>query len=118
MRRAALDATSFVRGMTEAEFLLDLRAQMACAMCLVIIGESTSRIESGRRSFVVDHPDWPWNQIRGLRNKIVHDYFDLDLSTIWLTMQQSLPGLLSSIAELGELDPRLRSNDEPPQSFS
>lgn len=107
MQRAALDATSFLRGMTQAQFLADEKAQLACAMCLVIVGESTARIEKRSPEFVAAHLDWPWDQIRGLRNRIVHDYVNLDLSTIWLTVTEHLPKLLASIAELGELDPRL-----------
>ena len=118
MQRAALDAISFLEDIAETKFLADTRLQMACAMCLVIIGESTSRIEKRSPAFVAAHSDWPWDQIRGLRNRIVHDYFELDLSTIWTTVKQSLPKLLSNIAELGELDPRPPPSSGPDHSGS
>jgi uncharacterized protein with HEPN domain len=117
MRTAALDATSFLRDMTQVQFLADEKSQLACAMCLVIVGEGTAKIEKRSPEFVADHPDWPWDQIRGLRNRIVHDYFTLDLTTIWLTVKDHLPRLITSIADLGEIDPRLAPTD-PPHSSS
>lgn len=111
MKRAAMDAISFLEGKTEAEFVEDLILQRACAMSLIIIGEATSRIEKRDPDFVASHPNWPWRDIRGLRNRVVHDYFTLDLTTIWGTVRQSLPALLRSIDEVGELDPRLWPKD-------
>ena len=105
MKRATSQAITFLAGKTEAEFLEDPLLQNACAMCLLIIGESTGRIERKSPEFVAERPDWPWNGIRGLRNKIAHDYFNLDLSVIWLTVRQSLPDLLEKIEALGPLDP-------------
>jgi len=56
---------------------------------------------------MLDHADWPWNDIRGLRNRIAHDYFSLDVAIVWGIIKESLPDLLSKIEALGELDPRL-----------
>ncbi len=111
MKRAASEAISFLDGLTEVDFLSSEQVQMACAMCLVIIGESTARIEKHSPGFVAAHPKWPWNDIRGLRNRIVHDYARLELPIIWQTVRESLPNLLADIEELGELDPRLAPKD-------
>ena len=108
MRRAAADAVGSVADMSEGDFVADRTTQLACAMCLVIIGESASRIERRSPDFLTAHPDWPWNKIRGLRNLIVHDYDQLQLPIIWLTIKESLPALVALIDELGELDPRLQ----------
>jgi len=108
MKRAAADAVSVAKGMSEAEFMGSLSVQLACAMCLVIIGESAARIEKRSPEFGAAHPDWPWNKIRSLRNLIVHDYERLDLATIWRTVKESVPELLARIDEVGELDPRKR----------
>jgi uncharacterized protein with HEPN domain len=115
MKQAATEAMSFVRDSAEADFLGNKAQQMACAMCLVIVGEATSRIERRSPDFVAAHPDWPWKEIRGLRNRIVHDYTTLDLPTIWVVIRDSLPKLLASIEAIGELDPRLWPEDDPPQ---
>ena len=106
MKRAAADAISFTSGMSEGEFLKSATTQMACAMCLILIGESATRIERRSPDFVAAHPDWPWNKIRGLRNLIVHDYDRLEMPTVWVVIHESLPDLLSKIEAVGELDPR------------
>jgi uncharacterized protein with HEPN domain len=107
MRRAAEDAISFVDGVAEQDFIASAQLQKACAMCLLIIGEAASRIEQKSPDFVADHPDWPWTNIRGLRNRIAHDYFSLDIPIVWKIVQESLPDLLTKIKAIGELDPRL-----------
>lgn len=108
MQQAAAQAISFVAGLSEAEFRATRTTQMACAMCLVLIGEACNRIEKRSPEFVADHPDWPWNKMRGLRNVIVHDYDRLNLSIIWRVVTESLPELLDKIESVGTLDPRSR----------
>lgn len=108
MKQAAAEPISFLIGITKEDFLSDKARQMACAMCLITIGEATSRIERRSPEFVATHPSW--KEIRGLRNRILHDYTTLDLPTIWLVVQDELPELLASIGEVGELDPRLRGD--------
>jgi uncharacterized protein with HEPN domain len=111
MKRAAEEATSFVEGVTETDFLNSPQLQKACAMCLVIVGESAARVEQVSPDFVSAHPEWPWKDIRGMRNVIVHDYARLNLPRIWQTVKTSLPDLLSKIEAIGELDPRLWPKD-------
>ncbi len=107
MKKAVEEATSFVADVSETDFLASSQLQKACAMCLVIIGESAARIEQVSPDFVATHADWPWKDIRGMRNLVVHDYSRLHLPRVWLTVKNSLPDLLSKIEALGELDPRL-----------
>ncbi len=107
MKRAAQDAISFIDGVTESEFHGSLQHQRACAMCLIMVGEAASRIEKRSPDFIVDHADWPWNDIRGLRNRIAYDYFSLDVAIVLCIIKESLPDVLSRIEALGELDPRL-----------
>ncbi len=80
-------------------------------MCLVIIGEAAARIEQTSPEFIASHRDWPWKEIRGLRNIVVHDYASLEMRRVWLTINAALPDLLARIEALGELDPRLWPRD-------
>lgn len=82
MKRATTEAISFTEGLTEADFLASAQLQKACALCLIVIGEAASRIEQRSPAFVSQHPDWPWKEMRGLRNRIAHDYFSLDIPVI------------------------------------
>ena len=64
---------------------------------LEIIGEATRQLpEEFRRS----HAEVPWSEIAGLRNRIVHDYFGLDLEIIWEIVQHDLPQLENMIRVL------------------
>ncbi len=93
MKKATVDALSFVEGMTKDDFLKDYRTQAAVAMCLTVIGEAAARIAQSSPSFMSEHPTWPWNEMRGMRNRIVHAYDTLDAPTMWRTATESLPRL-------------------------
>ncbi len=43
--------------------------------------------------FTIEHADIPWDLMYGMRNRIVHDYFEVDLEVVWRTVQQDLPTL-------------------------
>ena len=97
MRNAAARASSIVDGISYEQFLNDPNAQAATAMFLIVIGEAATKIAQLSQSFVATHDKLPWEQMRGLRNRIVHDYETLHVPTIWATARQSLPALLSEI---------------------
>lgn len=50
--------------------------------------------------FVAEHPELPWIQMRGIRNKVVHDYFDIDWNVLWNTVKNDLPPLLRQVSSL------------------
>ena len=76
------------------DFLADTRTQMAVTMALVIIGESAGRIMAAAPDFVTEHSEISWVEMKGLRNLIAHDYFNLELKTIWQSTQTNLPDLI------------------------
>ena len=47
-----------------------------------------------------NHPDLPWTEIIGMRNRLVHGYFDVDIERVWGTVQNDLPRLISQIEPL------------------
>ena len=78
-------------------FLTDELVIDGVARNLEIIGEAARQLpEEFRRA----HPQIPWTQIAGLRNRIVHDYFGLDLEIIWQIIQHDLPELEKEIRAL------------------
>ncbi len=101
MRRAAEASLSFVSGMQESEFLVDIKTQHAVGMSLIVIGESAVRLMEAYPDFVENHPDFPWYSIRGLRNRVAHGYFTLDLNIIWRTTQTTIPELLQGLDSIG-----------------
>ena len=95
MQQAALDACAFVRGMEQDDFRADKRTQQAVVMSLVILGEAATKVMEGYPGFVQAHPQVPWRHMRGMRNRIAHGYFDINLDLVWDTVQTALPELLS-----------------------
>lgn len=64
-----------------------------------IVGEAAGKVSSGTRA---DLPDVPWPDIIGIRNRLIHAYFDVDLDILWATIQRSLPALIQSLeSDLG-----------------
>ncbi|MGJ0391604.1 MAG: HepT-like ribonuclease domain-containing protein [Methylocystis sp.] len=100
MLEAARLTTSYVEGMDEAEFLADSRTQQAVAMNLIIIGEAVIRIPQDDPDFLVRHPERPWRQMTGMRNRIAHGYFDVNMRVVWETSQAFVPQLLSRLPEI------------------
>lgn len=94
------DAVSFTSGMDRESFLADLRTQRAVVMSLMIVGEAAARVISDHADFAEAHPDIPWRSIRGMRNRIAHGYFDVDLVVVWQTVEVELPTLIDRLEAL------------------
>jgi uncharacterized protein with HEPN domain len=97
MLTAANDARRFIDGMSKEDFLADKRTQQAVVISLVIIGEAAARIKDKHSQFVADNSEIPWRGMRGMRNRVTHGYFDIDLNVVWATTQTALPDLLSQL---------------------
>jgi uncharacterized protein with HEPN domain len=98
MQTAANDARRFVDGMSKEDFLADKRTQQAVVMS--IIGEASARIMDRYSEFIAGNPEIPWRGMRGMRNRVAHGYFDVNLDVVWDTIQIALPDLLSRLERL------------------
>jgi uncharacterized protein with HEPN domain len=100
MQQAAADACSFVEGLAKDDFIADKRTQQAVIMSLIIIGEAATKVMNGYAEFTQAHPEVPWRSMRGMRgmrNRIAHGYFDINLDVVWNTVQTALPALLKQL---------------------
>ena len=97
MRQAAADACCFVEGLSKKDFLGDKRTQQAVIMSLVIIGEAATRVMDGYPAFADAHKEIPWRSMRGVRNRIAHGYFAINLDVVWDTVQTALPAHLQQL---------------------
>lgn len=97
MLQAAKDACAFVDGLSKAEFLADRRTQQAVIMSLIIIGEAATKVMDGYADFAQAHAQIPWRSMRGMRNRIAHGYFDINLEMVWETVQAALLELLKEL---------------------
>ncbi len=103
MRQAAVDACAFVQGLTLEDFHQDKRTQQAVIMSLIILGEAATKVMDAYPDFARAHPQVPWRSMRGMRNRIAHGYFDINLDVVWSTVQTALPPLLEQLATLRPL---------------
>lgn len=94
MLEAAIQACAYVEGLTKAEFLEDKRTQQAVILNLILIGEESTKLLRDDEGFANRHPQVPWRSMIGMRNRIAHGYFEINLDTVWETVQTALPGLV------------------------
>ncbi len=97
IQKAATDVCSFVEGLAKDDFLADKRTQQAVIMSLIIIGEAATKVMEGYVAFTQSHPEVPWRNMRGMRNRMAHGYFDVNLELVWQTAQEWLPELLKQL---------------------
>lgn len=98
MQQAATDACSFVEGLDKDDFLEDKRTQQAVIMSIIVIGEAATKVMDGYADFAQTHSEVPWRSMRGMRNRIAHGYFDINLDVVWETVQAALPDLLKQLS--------------------
>jgi uncharacterized protein with HEPN domain len=92
--RAADRIASYVEGITGSEFEADQMRIDAVIRNLQIIGEAVKKIPDSTQK---EYPSIPWQEIAGLRNRVTHVYFDVDINIIWDVVQFELPMLKTQI---------------------
>ncbi|MCF7965781.1 MAG: DUF86 domain-containing protein [Methylobacter tundripaludum] len=102
MFEAAHQACNYTEGLNKNDFIADKRTQQAVILNLVIIGEAATKLIKDYSKFLDQHPDVPWRSMKGMRNRIAHGYFDIDLDVVWETVQTALPQLLEWLPAIRE----------------
>lgn len=100
MLQAVQDALSFVDGLSKPDFIADKRTQQAVIMSLLIVGEASTKVMDGFAAFAQEHAEVPWRNMRGMRNRIAHGYFDINLDIVWDTVTSALPPLRDQLQAL------------------
>ena len=100
MQQATMDACDFVQGLAREDFQQDKRTQQAVIMSLIIVGDAATKVMDSHADFAQEHPQVPWRSMRGMRNRMAHGYFDIDLDMVWNTVQNALPELLRQLSAL------------------
>lgn len=88
---AAKLATKYIQKVSREEFLEDSQCQDAVIRRLEIIGEASKRISAETRS-QLSH--LPWDAMIGMRNVMIHEYDDVDMSIVWTTIKKDIPALI------------------------
>jgi len=97
IRDAALKIEKFIAGLTEKDFRKSDLVQHGVINCLYIIGEAANRITPATRE---QFPDIEWDVIRGMRNRLAHAYFDINLGIVWYSATIDTPQLLVAIKRI------------------
>lgn len=104
----AADAViSFCRGMRLDQFQHDVKPWSATQYQILVIGEAVGRLSS---TFILAHPEVPWNDIRDMRNILAHGYDMVRLDIVWQTATQDVPDLRALLMPL--LPPQDSDSDE------
>ena len=85
----------YVAGLDHDAFIKDDKTIDSVVRNLEIIGEAANRLPE---DFRAQHTEIEWRRIIGLRNRIVHDYFDIDVEIVWEIIQKDLPNLKSKLS--------------------
>jgi hypothetical protein len=96
-----LIALEKIRAVHRGCFLCAVRADSktvdAVVRNLEVIGEAARQMP---KDTVIGHPQIPWARMVGVRNKILHEYFGVDVEILWQTIQEDLPSLKSQVKRL------------------
>ncbi|MGH7858196.1 MAG: HepT-like ribonuclease domain-containing protein [Candidatus Binatia bacterium] len=94
---AARRAKEFSAGLDRQAFESSLLHQQGIMRCLETVGEAARRVsEDTRRRY----PQVPWSEIIGMRHRLVHEYFRIDLDRVWDTVQKDLQPLIALLEPL------------------
>jgi uncharacterized protein with HEPN domain len=96
IREAISDIREYVAPGRET-FMTDRLRQDAVLRKLEIIGEAAKKLSDDTRQ---RRPEIPWKQIAGLRDRLVHDYFGVDLALVWVVVERDLNALSEAVEAL------------------
>lgn len=99
--RAIERATGYVEHLGSVDaFRMSQRDQDAVIRNIETIGEAARQIQDYDPEFVKAHPELPWLDMRDMRHKMIHNYFEVDINIVWGTVKNDLPPLKRQIDQL------------------
>jgi uncharacterized protein with HEPN domain len=102
MLQYAREARAMAEGVDARTFQQDRKLQLALTYAVQIIGEAAGRVsEAGR----VALPELPWEQMRGMRHRLVHDYGRVKYEVVWDVVQNDLPNVIAALEKLTPPEP-------------
>lgn len=108
MRDAAREVLAFVAGEDRNSLDSDRKLVRALMMSIAIIGEAAAHLSEETRQKM---PAIPWPDVMGMRNRLVHGYFAVNMDRLWNTATESVPELLEALESLLPPEP----DDTPPR---
>ena len=97
MLDAAKEAFSFVQGKKRGDLDKDRKLVLSLVRLVEVIGEAAGQVS---KELQAAHPEIPWLAIVGMRNRLIHAYFDVDLDRVWDTVKEDLPPLVAGLEKI------------------
>lgn len=94
---AAREAIAFAKDRTRADLDTDRKLNLSLVRLLEIIGEAARGIS---QEFRDSHPALPWKTMIGMRDRLIHAYFDVNLDVVWRTVTEDLPPLIAQLEKI------------------
>ena len=99
MLDAAREAELFIQGKTRDSLETDRKLVFALIKCIEIVGEAAANVTNQCRDSL---PQIPWPSIIGMRNRLIHAYFDINLDILWKTLIEDIPPLIAELEKVVE----------------
>lgn len=97
MLDAAERARAMIAGRSRRDLDEDEQLSLALQRLIEIVGEAATKVTAETRASAAEIP---WAAISGMRNRLIHAYFDIDLDTLWTTVEEDLPPLVATVESL------------------
>jgi len=97
MLDAAREAVAFVKDRSRAGLDSDRMLVLALLKDIEILGEAAGKVGDSTRE---KNPNIPWQHIIGMRNRLIHGYFDVNLNIVWTTVTGELPALIDELEKI------------------
>lgn len=97
MLDSAKEAVEFATGKSRKDLDDDRKLSLAIIKSIEIIGEAASKVSEARKA---ENDNIPWRDIIGMRNRLSHGYFDVNLDIVWETLQTDIPNIIQVLSEI------------------
>jgi len=91
---ASKEVVEFTKGRSRAELDSDRKLNLSLVRLLEVIGEAARGMSD---EFRTQHAELPWKKMVGMRDRLIHGYYDVDLDVVWETATEDLPGLVEKL---------------------
>lgn len=94
---AAREAVGFAEGCSREDLDNDRKLSLSLVRLLEIIGEAARGVS---QEFRESYPELPWASMAGMRDRLIHGYFDVNLDVVWETVREDLPGVIAELDKI------------------
>jgi uncharacterized protein with HEPN domain len=97
MLDSAKEAIEFATGKSRSDLDDDRKLVLAIIKSIEIIGEAASKVSETCKA---ENGNIPWREIIGMRNRLSHGYFDVNLDIVWETVQTDIPDIIKALSQI------------------